>query len=76
LINIRRDGTVETFHNLVFHEGPWLALEMRLFSKRDLERNLRHAGFGYVEFETEDEGGTGIIWPNAWSRPIVARLQA
>ena len=76
LTNIRRDGGIETFHNLVFHEGPGLALEMRLFAKRDLERNLRDAGFQDVEFETEDQHDVGIIFPYPWSRPAVARLPA
>lgn len=52
-------GTLETFRNLVFHEGPGLALEMRLFTKGGVENDLRAAGFHKVE----------------WSRPAAARKQ-
>jgi hypothetical protein len=76
LINRRRDGRIETFHNLVFHEGPGLALEMRLFAKRSLEDNLREAGFGHIEFEMQGNAGNGIIFPYPWSRPVVARRYA
>lgn len=43
----------------MFHEGPGLALEMRLFTKGGVENDLRAAGFHKVE----------------WSRPAAARKQ-
>lgn len=73
LVNTRREGLTETFHNLVFHEGPGLALEMRLFTKQGIEENLREAGFHHVEFEMCDYTDLGIIFPDPWSRPVVAR---
>jgi SAM-dependent methyltransferase len=73
LENRRRDGVVERFENLVFHGGAGLVLEMRLFTKAGLERELSAAGFGSIEFEGEECPAAGIVFPYAWSRPIVAR---
>lgn len=73
LRNRRADGAVETFHNLVFHGGPGLALEMRLFTKRGLEKCLREAGFVDIRFQFEDHAEWGIIFHYLWSRPVVAR---
>ena len=73
LLNTRADGTDETFCNLVFHEGPVPALEMRVFTRGGIEDNLRAAGFGRIEFETEDYAEFGIIFGYPWSRPVVAR---
>src|SRR5579885_1624824 len=70
LVNRRCDGITEIFHNLVFHQGQGLALEMRLFTKRGLERNLHDAGFRHVEFETQDTPEAGIFFPYPWSRPV------
>jgi hypothetical protein len=75
LINRRRDGTTEEFHHLTFHGGPGLALEMRLFTKKGIEDNLRAAGFQYVEFESQDCADWGIFFGRAWDRPVVARKQ-
>ena len=73
LMNLRRDGTTEEFHNLTFHDGPGLALEMRLFTRTGIEENLRAAGFQHIEFESEDCAEFGIIFGCPWSRPVVAR---
>jgi hypothetical protein len=73
LTNRRRDGGVETFQNLVFHGGPGLALELRLFTRADLEKNLRAAGFRSVEFDNQAYEEAGIVFPYPWSHPIVAR---
>jgi hypothetical protein len=75
LINTRRDGVTEEFHNLTFHEGPGLALEMRLFTKKGIDDNLRAAGFQYVEFESRGFADWGIFFGRAWNRPVVARKQ-
>jgi SAM-dependent methyltransferase len=73
LENRRRDGSMQRFEHLVFHSGPGLALEMRLFTKRALERELLAAGFRSVQFEAEECPASGIVFPYPWSRPIVAR---
>jgi SAM-dependent methyltransferase len=75
LFNRRRDGSSETFSNLVFHGGPGLALEMRVFTRADLERKLRDAGFDCVEFDSQEWREWGIVFPYPWSHPIVARFR-
>jgi hypothetical protein len=67
------DGTTENFRNLVFHEGPGLALEMRLFTRGGIEDSLRAAGFMQIEFEMQDTPEFGIIFGYPWSRPVIAR---
>jgi hypothetical protein len=73
LENKRRDGYVEVFHNLSFHGGRGLALEMRIFTRGSLEKELREAGFASIDFDSEECAGFGIIFPHAWSYPILAR---
>jgi SAM-dependent methyltransferase len=73
LRNMREDGRTERFTNLVFHGGPGLTLEMRLFSRSGLEAGLRDAGFRNVEFEQGSFPDVGIVYPYPWSRPVVAR---
>jgi SAM-dependent methyltransferase len=73
LENRRRDGEAETFHNLSFHGGRGLALEMRLFARESLEEDLHAAGFTSIEFDDQEHAEFGIIVPNRWSHPIVAR---
>lgn len=73
LRNLRADGTREEFHNLVFHGGPGSTLEMRVFSEKALLRELRDAGFSNVRVASEPMPEIGVIWPQKWSLPIVAR---
>jgi SAM-dependent methyltransferase len=73
LRNRRRDGMPETFRNLTFHGGPGLALEMRLFTRGDLETKLQSAGFRSIEFDNRESADRGVIFPYPWSHPIVAR---
>jgi SAM-dependent methyltransferase len=73
LENIRRDGTREVFRNLCFHGGRGLALEMRIFTKEALERELREAGFISIEFDSQECAELGIVFPYPWNYPILAR---
>jgi len=73
LLNRRPDGVNETFHNLSFHGGIGLALEMRIFTRADIEAKLRAAGFDSVEFDNQESADAGIIFPYPWSHPVVAR---
>lgn len=58
LVNITRDGTVETFHRPNFHGGPGTTLEMRCFSWDGFLTALRDAGFvGIESIETVPEHG-------------------
>jgi len=63
LHNLRADGRSERFENPVFHGGPGLTLEMRLFSRSGLEAALRGAGFPEVEFERACLPSAGIVFP-------------
>ncbi len=73
LVNRRKDGTIETFDNLMFHGGPGSTLEMRVFSEESLRELLAQAGFGEIHIATEDSPGSGIVHGETWSLPIVAR---
>jgi len=65
------DGSLVRYRNLVFHGGDGATLEMRSFALASLEAHLSEAGFHPVEV-LGDEPRYGIVWPEAWSRPILA----
>ena len=73
LLNTRADGTEEAFHSLVYHGGPGMTLEMRLFTKGGIDESLRAAGFREISFEFQDCPAWGIIFGYPWSRPVFAR---
>lgn len=73
LINRRKDGTREEFDNLVFHGGPGTTVEMRLFSRAALLRELEAAGFSEIEVFDTPVLDYGIIHWHPWSLPILAR---
>jgi SAM-dependent methyltransferase len=73
LENKRRDGHLEVFHNLCFHSGRGLALEMRIFTRHSLEQDLRDAGFTSIEFDSHECAELGIVFPHPWNYPILAR---
>jgi len=73
LHNRTADGRDETYTDLVFHGGPGTTLEMRLFSLPALEREFAQAGFSSVRVAAEPCLAHGIVWPEPWSVPLVAR---
>ncbi|HUA83958.1 MAG TPA: methyltransferase domain-containing protein [Bryobacteraceae bacterium] len=73
LVNRRRDGSIETFENLIFHGGHGSTLEMRAFTESSLRAVLRDAGFDEVHFEAENRPEYGIDHAESWSLPIAAR---
>jgi SAM-dependent methyltransferase len=73
LINTRLDGGVEEFGDLVFHGGPGTTLEMRVFTRSSLERELKQAGFTNIRFANEPVQKFGIHWLVPWSIPVVAQ---
>ena len=73
LVNTTSDGRRQVFRDLKFHGGVGQALEMRVFSRKDLLDHLHSAGFTRVEVRDEDYPGFGIVWRYPWSTPIVAR---
>ena len=72
LHNRRRDGSEETFDNLVFHGGDGATLEMRLFTRAALAAELSAAGFSRITFAEQDVLPWGIAWNGPWSIPFVA----
>ncbi len=66
-------GRVQVFDRLVFHGGPGSTLEMRLFSRAGLEREFAAAGFAQLRLAAEPYLPFGIVWPQPWSIPMVAR---
>lgn len=72
LRNRRRDGTEETFDQLVFHGGEGATLEMRLFSRAGLTSELSRAGFSSIHFCEQDVLAWGIAWLHPWSIPFIA----
>jgi SAM-dependent methyltransferase len=73
LLNRRKDGTLETFENLVFHGGAGSTLEMREFSEETLRVMMRSAGFSSVEFVSDEMPEFGVKHAEPWSLPIIAR---
>jgi SAM-dependent methyltransferase len=73
LVNRRRDGSIETFEDLVFHGGPGSTVEMRVFTEESLRENLLDAGFSNVRIATENVPEFGVEHAENWSLPIVAR---
>lgn len=70
LLNRTKDGRLEAFENLVFHNGPGNTVELRVFSIDGLLANCEAAGFDVAM--AEDNPAYGIVWDN-WSRGIVLR---
>ncbi len=73
LLNRTADGRAQRFADLVFHGGPGSTLEMRLFARDALLRELAAAGFRDVRLAAEPCVEHGIVWPEPWSVPVVAR---
>lgn len=73
LVNRRRDGTVETFENLVFHGGCGSTLELRVFTEPSLREMLTGAGFASVHAATESYPEFGVEHSETWSLPMAAR---
>lgn len=72
LYNERKDGTHEVFEDLVFHGGAGETLEMRIFCRESLLRELEQAGFSNVRIFDQAVPKWGIEWKRAWSLPLVA----
>jgi SAM-dependent methyltransferase len=73
VVNWTVDGDQEVFEDPVFHGGPGETLEMRLFSRADVLRNCREAGFGEVGLIREPCLEFGVVWPTPFGQPILAR---
>lgn len=72
LINEGLDGRMSRYRDLIFHGGDGATLEMRIFSKSGLRKELLQAGFRQVTFHRCNKPEYGIYWPCGWSLPISA----
>ncbi len=73
LRNVTKDGVTQEFHDLVFHGGPGMTLEMRVFAEKDLLRRLEKSGFSDVKVHRRPDLTCAAWWPEPWSLPISAR---
>lgn len=73
LINRTHDGRVQEFTDLKFHGGIGNTLEMRLFCRADLIGQLERAGFTDIFVMEKSAPEWGILYPQPWSTPILAR---
>ncbi len=73
LVNRTREGTVQTFDDVVFHGGRGSTVEMREFTEQSLKALLAGAGFSDVRVYCEDYPLFGIVRAESWALPIAAR---
>lgn len=73
LHNRCRDGRRQRFDDLIFHGGPGSTLEMRLFARAALLRDLEAAGFHDIRLAGQSFPEYGVSWPHEWSIPVTAR---
>lgn len=62
LTNVTREDVVQRFDRLVFHGGPGMTLEMRVFAECDLIKHLAAAGFLETEVHRNPLFQYGIWW--------------
>jgi SAM-dependent methyltransferase len=73
LVNRTTSGELQVFDDLVFHGGPGVTLEMRMFSFPDLMASLLKVGFVDVEPFDQRIPEHGIAWNEQCTWPITAR---
>jgi SAM-dependent methyltransferase len=73
LKNVTRDGREQVFRDLVYHGGAGATLEMRVFCKDGLLRELDLAGFTQVRIHDTPFMDHGIYWYYPKSLPLSAR---
>jgi SAM-dependent methyltransferase len=73
LVNRTRSGELQVFGDLVFHGGPGVTLEMRMFALPDLLDSLRRVGFVDVAPFDQPILEHGIVWNEACTWPITAQ---
>jgi SAM-dependent methyltransferase len=73
IVNRKTDGSFQVHENPVFHGGGGTTLEMRLFSREDLAKKLRNAGFSEVIFLDDPVEQFGIAFEGPWTHPLIAR---
>jgi SAM-dependent methyltransferase len=79
LSNKTVDGQKQEFAGVTFHGGPGTVVEMRLFGKQGLMREIRTAGYGDVKIYDAEYLPAGIRWlpynaEDAPYRPLIYGL--
>lgn len=69
------DGRQETDEKPIFHGGPGLTLELRMFSRQRIIDELTAAGFTDIVIHDENLPQHGINW-GPFSRIVTARAPA
>lgn len=75
LENTTRDGRRQVFSNVVMHGGDGATVEMRIFTRRSLIRELRYAGFTQITLHAAPEPRFGIHWPTPLSLMVSAKVR-
>lgn len=73
LHNIARDGREQWFKDLVFHGGPGSTLELRVFGKGQLRRELAVQGFSDIRCHDDWAPEVGALWRVPEGCPVTAR---
>ena len=73
LVNRTADGRYTLHEKLRFHGGTGTTLEMRVFCRADLIKQLSEAGFGAIRIMDENAPEWGIMHKVPWSLPVVAQ---
>jgi hypothetical protein len=73
LVNRTADGRYTLHEKLCFHGGPGTTLEMRVFCRADLIRQLSEAGFVGIQVMDTDAPEWGILHKCPWSLPLLAQ---
>jgi len=72
LVNTTQEGLKQTYHDLVFHGGEGITLEMRVFSRAGVLKMLEGSGFCDIQIHSELLPQWGIVHPHQFSLPITA----
>src|SRR5262249_4937635 len=75
VLNRTKHGKYIVHQKPVFHGGPGATLEMRIFCRDGLLRQLERAGFE-CNVRADNAPQWGIIHKVPWSLPILARKKA
>ncbi|MBI4320003.1 MAG: class I SAM-dependent methyltransferase [Chloroflexi bacterium] len=76
LRNTKKDGAVQVYKDLVFHDGGGMALQMRCFSRASLLREFRRVGLSKIKFYGAPKLELGIYWLEGWSLPMSVRVES
>jgi DNA-directed RNA polymerase subunit RPC12/RpoP len=70
LVNKTKEGEIQVYDDLCFHDGAGSTLAMRIFSRSSLIKNIADAGFVKIKIHDENIPEYGIIWGDSPSVTI------